>query len=131
MEVEVWEGMTEGDIGRSREEIVSDVTRQNAGTRFEDNMKDCTMSLDNKKENPTLPLGTSEDISSYTIGPRDIPYSKLKEMIDPERFGIDPSKKELALSNTEFLKIFKMDKESFAKLAEWKKTRMKKDASLF
>jgi hypothetical protein len=45
--------------------------------------------------------------------------------------GIDPSKREQYLSDTDFEKIFAMDNAAFARLPSWKKTTLKKRAGLF
>lgn len=62
-----------------------------------------------------------------------IPYSLLKGIGDvsllPE--GVDPLKREMALSEQDFQEMFGMDKESFSKLPTWKKTNLKKKALLF
>ena len=44
---------------------------------------------------------------------------------------IDPSKKELYLSDTDFKTQFKMEKEAFESLAHWKQVNLKKAAGLF
>ena len=53
----------------------------------------------------------------------------LKQKPVPE--GVDPSKLESYLSDEEFKKVFKTDKEHFAKMPLWKQTKAKKDAGLF
>jgi len=63
-----------------------------------------------------------------------ISYSKLKSISDPSQYGtllLDPSKKELALSDEEFMEVFHIDKEAFGKLPGWKRTNLKKGALLF
>ena len=52
-------------------------------------------------------------------------------MNDPSKYGIDPAKKELALSDVEFMELFQMDKASWEKIAGWKQKRLKKELSLF
>ena len=44
---------------------------------------------------------------------------------------IDPSKKELYLSDTDFKTQFKMEREAFESLANWKQVNLKKAAGLF
>ena len=44
---------------------------------------------------------------------------------------IDPSKKELYLSDTDFKTQFKMEREAFESLAHWKQVNLKKAAGLF
>ena len=53
----------------------------------------------------------------------------LKQKPLPE--GVDPAKLETYLSDEEFKKIFKTDKEQFSKMPLWKQTKAKKDAGLF
>lgn len=54
---------------------------------------------------------------------------ELKKRPLPE--GVDPSRLETYLSDEEFKKVFKMDKEQFSKLLAWKQTKAKKEAGLF
>ena len=53
----------------------------------------------------------------------------LKERPLPE--GVDAARLETYLSDEEFKKVFKMDKDQFSKLTGWKQTKAKKDAGLF
>jgi hypothetical protein len=60
--------------------------------------------------------------------------AKLKSIPNPTshvKEEIDPTQKELALTDEEFEKVFGMNKELFASLPGWKKTRLKKEAMLF
>lgn len=154
-DIEVWEGMTEADIGKSREEA----TRIMADTKPKPSTNgDCesiqmihhsmdAMSITKEESDqiisPANTPSTEEDKDvieglvhvndngSSDTESKTIPYSKLKDMTNPERYGIDPTQKELALSNSEFEEVFKMDKESFSKLAGWKRTKLKKSVLLF
>eukprot|EP01023_Acetabularia_acetabulum_P035871 TRINITY_DN3388_c0_g1_i10.p1 TRINITY_DN3388_c0_g1~~TRINITY_DN3388_c0_g1_i10.p1 ORF type:complete len:596 (+),score=158.97 TRINITY_DN3388_c0_g1_i10:132-1919(+) len=62
-------------------------------------------------------------------GQEEIPYDELKELKLED--GIDPSRKELYLSDDEFQKVFKMDKDDFAELPKWKQQSQKKSLGLF
>ena len=53
----------------------------------------------------------------------------LKQRPLPE--GVDPARLETYLSDEEFKKVFKMDKEQFSKLPAWKQTKNKKEVGLF
>ena len=53
----------------------------------------------------------------------------LKERPLPK--GVDPARLETYLSDEEFKKVFKMDKELFSKLPAWKQTKNKKEVGLF
>jgi hypothetical protein len=59
-----------------------------------------------------------------------IPYSELKGAAPPPP-GVDLAHREDHLCNTEFAEVFGMDRDSFAKLAAWKRAGMKKKAELF
>lgn len=150
-EIEVWAGMREEDAGKSKDD--TSIKRSHVSDKPTSNVNP-TNTLDMEESRPgnnervdinppndsVLEPSTSESeivslkaINENTIAssPGSVAYAKLKDMLDPAQYGIDPSQKELALSDSEFIDVFKMDKASFAKLAGWKKTRMKKDASLF
>ena len=45
--------------------------------------------------------------------------------------GVNPSRKEDALSDSDFQTVFKMDRASFEGLAAWKRNQKKKDAGIF
>jgi hypothetical protein len=141
MEVEVWEGMLEEDVGKSRDEASlgvqsSTMDEIQMDNEYQEEVRDYIVK-EEASQTPTtstLPsesIEAKDEVSLDATDSKSVPYSKLKDMMNPERYGIDPSKKEMALSDSEFLQVFKMDKESFAKLAGWKQSRMKKDASLF
>jgi hypothetical protein len=56
------------------------------------------------------------------------PYSELKDKFPK---GVDPTCKELYLSDEDFFEVFKMDYDEFEKLSAFKKKQMKKKAGLF
>ena len=61
-----------------------------------------------------------------------VPYSALRNTRElPPTCSVDPTKKELALSDPEFATVFGMDKAAFASLPTWKKTAKKKEVGLF
>eukprot|EP01024_Parvocaulis_polyphysoides_P040084 TRINITY_DN3640_c0_g4_i2.p1 TRINITY_DN3640_c0_g4~~TRINITY_DN3640_c0_g4_i2.p1 ORF type:complete len:918 (-),score=215.37 TRINITY_DN3640_c0_g4_i2:1688-4390(-) len=62
-------------------------------------------------------------------GQDEIPYDELKDLKLED--GIDPSRKELYLSDDEFQKLFKMDKDDFQGLPKWKQQNLKKGLHLF
>jgi predicted double-glycine peptidase len=80
---------------------------------------------------PPSTTTNTENNNNKNKEPPIIPYETLKSIADSTNLGIDPRHKELALSDEEFENIFQMSKESFASLANWKKTQLKKAASLF
>jgi len=47
------------------------------------------------------------------------------------KLGVEPAERETYLSPEDFQEVFKMDKESFAKLPKWKRDNLKKRALLF
>lgn len=59
-----------------------------------------------------------------------IPYSALKDAKDLPP-GVDPTKKEMMLSDEEFVSIFGMEKSSFSSLPTWKRNAKKKEVGLF
>jgi villin 1/advillin len=60
---------------------------------------------------------------------RKVPLAELQNKTTPE--GVDASKKEEYLIDSEFEAVFKMKKADFAKLPKWKKDGLKKTANLF
>ena len=44
---------------------------------------------------------------------------------------VDPSKKEVYLSDMEFAQVFDMDREEFTALPHWKQTNLKRSKHLF
>jgi hypothetical protein len=57
------------------------------------------------------------------------PYNELKGKNCPQ--GVDPTIKELYLSDEEFEKVFKMDYDQFCALPKFKRTQLKKQVDLF
>lgn len=61
-----------------------------------------------------------------------VPYPTLRNARDlPPTCSVDPTKKELSLSDPEFATVFGMDKAAFASLPTWKRTAKKKEVGLF
>ncbi|KAG2381860.1 hypothetical protein C9374_005652 [Naegleria lovaniensis] len=60
------------------------------------------------------------------------PYAELKNNKQKKYPpGVDVNKREQYLSNAEFLQVFKMSREEFRKLPEFRQTKAKRDAELF
>jgi hypothetical protein len=116
-EVELWDNMKEDDVGKSKDEI------GRVGRKIkEDGSQGGILRSSLKKEGDGVDeIGFITDAKLKAI---PNPTSHVKE-------GIDPTQKELALSDEEFEKVFGMNKELFASLPGWKKTRLKKEAMLF
>lgn len=76
-----------------------------------------------------FPLDESEAATPNLEG---IPLSKLQN-IDSSQLprGVDPTKRELALSEKEFEEVFGMNMEAFNQLAAWKRNNLKKKHGLF
>lgn len=49
----------------------------------------------------------------------------------PEGDGIDPTRREAALSDAEFQETFKMSKTEFYALPKWKQVKLKKETGYF
>jgi len=86
-----------------------------------------------KTETKTTPSYGSDTSSSYDSsapGQKFYTYDALK---DPKSCptDIDKDNKEIYLADDVFLKMFKMDKATFAKLPQWKKKRLKQKVNLF
>lgn len=83
-----------------------------------------------------LSISPATTSSSMDLTP-SIPYEELKHMnissssTSVATFGIDPAKKEMALSDNEFQQVFSMSKDTFVTLPKWKQMKMKKEVSLF
>lgn len=62
-----------------------------------------------------------------------IPYALLKDVHDPADLPswVDPLRREEALSEEEFSRVFGMDRKDFLSLPAWKRTRQKKELGLF
>jgi hypothetical protein len=73
--------------------------------------------------NTAAPLYSDPSCTTY-------PYAVLKDKsLRPS--DVDPARKERYLSDQEFLGLFKMDKEAFARLPEWKQKAQKTPLMLF
>lgn len=58
------------------------------------------------------------------------PFFPLQELKTSTPEGIDPSRRELYLSDADFMEVFKMEKKMFGALAKWKRDMKKKDVGL-
>ena len=137
LEIEVWPNMNEEDIGLSKDEAMSNQSvatctlnqlTTKIGTVNIEAEEITRMEKEDTQQNPMeekTPEMASLDSSGF------ISYEKLKTLSDTTSIGIDPTKKELALSDEEFHQVFQMTKESFLSLPTWKKNRLKKEAMLF
>lgn len=141
-EIEVWSNMTEEHVGKSfgKEDVVSAVstsvkrgksTSQSAQQTGKDISIRYPVHVPRQSAMVPSPSTTTNTDNNKNKEPPIIPYETLKSIADSTNLGIDPRHKELALSDEEFENIFHMSKESFASLADWKKTQLKKAASLF
>mmetsp|Transcript_2181 Transcript_2181/g.3147 ORF Transcript_2181/g.3147 Transcript_2181/m.3147 type:complete len:90 (+) Transcript_2181:587-856(+) len=85
----------------------------------------------NKKNvsDKNFPLDESEAATPNSEG---IPLSKLQN-VDSSQLprGVDPTKRELALSEKDFEEVFGMNMEAFNQLATWKRNNAKKKHGLF
>eukprot|EP00547_Thalassionema_nitzschioides_P008061 CAMPEP_0194226262 /NCGR_PEP_ID=MMETSP0156-20130528/41524_1 /TAXON_ID=33649 /ORGANISM="Thalassionema nitzschioides, Strain L26-B" /LENGTH=150 /DNA_ID=CAMNT_0038958571 /DNA_START=264 /DNA_END=716 /DNA_ORIENTATION=+ len=62
----------------------------------------------------------------------EVPLSKIQNVeISQSPPGVDPAKRELALSEKEFEEVFGMNLEAFNGLAAWKRNNLKKKHGLF
>lgn len=137
LEVEVWPNMKEEDIGLSKDEALSNqsvatCTLNHLTTKIGTvNIEEARTPKIEKEDTHQDPMEKEmkEMVSLDSSG--FIPYERLKTLSDTSSIGIDPTKKELALTDEEFDQVFKMTKESFLSLPTWKKNRLKKDAMLF
>lgn len=81
--------------------------------------------------------GADENIDtsmeSLHLSDKAVPYSAIKDVSDPSMLppGVDPTKREMALSDTEFLDVFGVGKDSFQSLPLWKRNAKKKEKGLF
>jgi len=76
----------------------------------------------------TLIQNNGVDFASAKKYPVDILSEKE---LDKLPVDVNPSIKEVHLSESDFQSIFKMDYKSFSDLPQWKKTQLKKNAGLF
>ncbi|XP_074648526.1 advillin-like [Tubulanus polymorphus] len=68
----------------------------------------------------------SEELAKYD---QTYPLDVLKQKFVPDT--IDPTSKEMYLSDEDFQSVFQMSKDDFGKLKEWKKVQLKKQKGLF
>ena len=72
--------------------------------------------------------GVAPPAALKKIGSVDKVYSL--EQLKAKPTGLDPLKLETYLSDEDFQRVFNMDREAFAKLPEWKRSSVKKQAGL-
>jgi len=77
------------------------------------------------KENAGISL-LEDEVKKYTSF---YPLDVLQRKPPPE--GVNVLKKEMYLSDKEFQEVFKMTKDAFVKLPEWKRNNLRKDHDLF
>ena len=70
------------------------------------------------------------DVASALKNFTDKTYD-LKTLQKSAPEGVDPTKKEMYLTDDEFKKVFEMDKPAFASLPAWKQNNLKKKAKLY
>ncbi|XP_033113783.1 advillin-like isoform X1 [Anneissia japonica] len=108
---------------------------------WDDNMFDGSMSLDEKvnqlnKENSgiTITKLTEADFKVPAVedDPSTLPnYSLAQLKLDELPDGVDPTKKELYLSEEDFKTHFGMEYEKFKAIPKWKQANLKKKAGIF
>ncbi|ELU00392.1 hypothetical protein CAPTEDRAFT_170352 [Capitella teleta] len=89
--------------GKSFHDLIADVGKENAGISL---LKD--------------------EVKKYTSF---YPLEQLQEHLPP--VGVDVTKKEMYLSDEDFLEVFGMSKEKFLEFPEWKRINMRKEHDLF
>ena len=62
---------------------------------------------------------------------QQLPILTLAQLQQKDGDWVDPAKKELHLSNEEFMTVFKMTKEKFAEIPVWRQKQLKKAVKLF
>lgn len=77
------------------------------------------------KENAGIGLLEDEVKKYHTFHPLEV----LQRQIPPE--GVDVMKKEMYLTDEDFVDVFGMTKEEYLKFAEWKRINLRKDHNLF
>ena len=81
-----------------------------------------------KLDHPTAPIVVDPFEGFLNPATNKFPYAVLKSSFPP---GVKGSHKEAYLSDEEFTAVFKMSKDAFAALKDWKQTDLRKKASLF
>ena len=144
MEIDMKKGITEADLSSS---AGSGVGNQNTGgklprptgsrnrpsndTRPENTAKSTFVSKANGAHDESNDVFGEAGVKSLHISDTGfIAYSALKDAQDLPS-GVDPAKKELSLSDEEFVSIFGMDKAAFSSLPTWKRNAKKKEVGLF
>jgi len=89
--------------GKTFEELMKEVGQENAGISL-------------------LEDEYNKYVSFYTL-------EELQRTVPPE--GVDPTKKEMYLSDEDFQEVFGMTKEQYETYPEWKRLNMRKERGLF
>lgn len=94
------------------------------------------MDFDKMKEqmmadNPNMTIALSNPMANGVDRNR-YPLSVLQEK-DPEKLpaDVDPVQKELYLHDSEFARVFKMERQAYESLPEWKRHSLKKNVGIF
>nr|CAB3267611.1 villin-1-like [Phallusia mammillata] len=74
---------------------------------------------------------TAESVKRLLVNRYGLPTFTREELSEGCPDGVDPAKKEKYLSEQEFLAVFRMTREDFAKKSEWTRTDLKKKHKLF
>lgn len=84
------------------------------------------------KENPSMTVALSVNGTGAAGDRNRYPLVVLQEK-DPEKLpaDVDPVNKELFLHDAEFARVFKMDRQAYESLPEWKRHQLKKSVGLF
>jgi hypothetical protein len=118
---EIWKGMKESDIGSTSSQMNSNIHKI---------ISKPTVSIIHGVQKSPAKSTDSVVVPSLSSS-QFIPYSTLKTIQDTSSFGIDSTRKEMALSDDEFGQIMHMTKEDFLKLPGWRQKKMKQDVGLF
>jgi hypothetical protein len=131
----------ERDAQRNRNTKMSDATRFGSQKgEYNDRVEEHGMSYLHKMEQAKIEQGKREaELKQHALAkfqpkyldPEEhiFPYSEMKGKNCPQ--GVDPTIKELYLSDEDFEKVFKMDYDQFSALPKFKKTQLKKQVDLF
>ena len=81
--------------------------------------------------NPNMTIALANPMANGTDRNR-YPLAVLQEK-DPEKLpaDVDPIQKELFLHDSEFARVFKMERQAYESLPEWKRHSLKKSAGIF
>ena len=82
-------------------------------------------------DNPNMTIALANPMANGTDRNR-YPLAVLQEK-DPEKLpaDVDPIQKELFLHDSEFARVFKMERQAYESLPEWKRHSLKKSAGIF